>query len=127
MAFTTGETITKRGVCYNFLGLSRLLTSFPQLSVQYSTFYRQISFDIQDSLALYSDRRKGYSYQFNFNSIPVVKLWQQDDPPVNLIVTPHNAFYTEPPRSDAHQDGDGGPAGDDRGKPRNVVNGEFLH
>ncbi|HXZ34955.1 MAG TPA: C-terminal binding protein, partial [Thermodesulfobacteriota bacterium] len=31
---------------------------------------------------------------------PIVQLWQQEDPPVNLILTPHNAFYTEQSREE---------------------------
>jgi phosphoglycerate dehydrogenase-like enzyme len=58
---------------------------------------------------------------------PIVKLWQQDDPPVNLIVTPHNAFYTEQSREEMRTKA----AMEVRrvligGKPRNVVNREFL-
>jgi D-3-phosphoglycerate dehydrogenase/C-terminal binding protein len=26
---------------------------------------------------------------------PIVQLWQQDDPPMNVVLTPHNAFYSE--------------------------------
>ena len=25
----------------------------------------------------------------------LIRLWQRDDPPVNLVVTPHTAFYSE--------------------------------
>jgi phosphoglycerate dehydrogenase-like enzyme len=58
---------------------------------------------------------------------PIVKLWQQDDPPVNLILTPHNAFYTEQSREEMRTKA----AMEVRrvligGKPRNVVNREFL-
>ena len=58
---------------------------------------------------------------------PIVRLWQQDDPPVNLIVTPHNAFYTEQSREEMRTKA----AMEVRRvligeKPRNVVNREFL-
>ena len=57
----------------------------------------------------------------------IVKLWQQDDPPVNLILTPHNAFYTEQSREEMRTKA----AMEVRRvligeKPRNVVNREFL-
>ena len=59
---------------------------------------------------------------------PIVKLWQQDDPPVNLIITPHNAFYTEQSREEmrtkAAQEVRRVLTGE---KPRNVVNRDFLH
>ncbi|MCX5913185.1 MAG: C-terminal binding protein [Deltaproteobacteria bacterium] len=58
---------------------------------------------------------------------PIVRLWQQDDSPVNLIVTPHNAFYTEQSREEMRTKA----AMEVRRvligeKPRNVVNREFL-
>ena len=57
----------------------------------------------------------------------IVKLWQQDDPPVNLILTPHNAFYTEQSREEMRTKA----ALEVRRvlmgeKPRNAVNREFL-
>ena len=57
----------------------------------------------------------------------IVKLWQQDDPPVNLILTPHNAFYTEQSREEMRTKA----AMEVRRvlmgeKPRNAVNREFL-
>lgn len=57
----------------------------------------------------------------------IVRLWQQGDPPVNLILTPHNAFYTEQSREEMRTKA----AMEVRrvligGKPRNVVNREFL-
>jgi C-terminal binding protein len=57
----------------------------------------------------------------------IVKLWQQDDPPVNLILTPHNAFYTEQSREEMRTKA----ALEIRRvlmgeKPRNAVNREFL-
>ena len=57
----------------------------------------------------------------------IVKLWQQDAPPVNLILTPHNAFYTEQSREEMRTKA----AMEVRRvligeKPRNVVNREFL-
>jgi len=58
---------------------------------------------------------------------PIVRLWQQDDSPVNLIVTPHNAFYTEQSREEMRTKA----AMEVRRvligeKPRNAVNREFL-
>jgi len=58
---------------------------------------------------------------------PIVKLWQQEDPPVNLILTPHNAFYTEQSREEMRTKA----ALEVRRillgeKPRNPVNLEFL-
>jgi D-3-phosphoglycerate dehydrogenase/C-terminal binding protein len=58
---------------------------------------------------------------------PIVKLWQQEAPPVNLILTPHNAFYTEESREEMRTKA----ALEVRRvllgeKPRNVVNREFL-
>lgn len=57
----------------------------------------------------------------------IVRLWQQGDPPVNLILTPHNAFYTEQSREEMRTKA----AMEVRRvltgeKPRNVVNREFL-
>jgi C-terminal binding protein len=57
----------------------------------------------------------------------IVKLWQQDDPPFNLILTPHNAFYTEQSREEMRRKA----ALEVRRallgeKPRNVVNEGFL-
>ena len=57
----------------------------------------------------------------------IVKLWQQDDPPVNLILTPHHAFYTEQSREEMRTKA----ALEVRRvlmgrKPRNAVNREFL-
>lgn len=59
---------------------------------------------------------------------PIVRLWQQDDPPVNLILTPHNAFYTEQSREEMRTKA----ALEVRRillgeKPRNPVNLEFLN
>lgn len=58
---------------------------------------------------------------------PIVRLWQQDDSPVNLIVTPHNAFYTEQSREEmrtkAAMEARRVLVGE---KPRNAVNREFL-
>jgi C-terminal binding protein len=58
---------------------------------------------------------------------PIVRLWQQENPPVNLILTPHNAFYTEQSREEMRTKA----ALEVRRvllgqKPRNVVNREFL-
>jgi C-terminal binding protein len=58
---------------------------------------------------------------------PIVKLWQQENPPVNLILTPHNAFYTEQSREEMRTKA----ALEVRRvllgeKPRNPVNREFL-
>lgn len=58
---------------------------------------------------------------------PLVRLWQQDDPPVNLILTPHNAFYTEQSREEMRLKA----AREIRRvllgeKPRNPVNRAFL-
>jgi D-3-phosphoglycerate dehydrogenase/C-terminal binding protein len=58
---------------------------------------------------------------------PIVKLWQQEDPPINLILTPHSAFYTQESREEMRNKS----AMEVRRvllgeKPRNVVNGEFL-
>jgi len=58
---------------------------------------------------------------------PIIRLWQQDDPPVNLIITPHNAFYTEQSREEMRTKA----AMEVRRvltgeRPRNVVNGEYL-
>jgi D-3-phosphoglycerate dehydrogenase/C-terminal binding protein len=58
---------------------------------------------------------------------PIVQLWQQETPPVNLILTPHNAFYTEQSREEMRIKA----ALEVRRvltgqKPRNVVNREFL-
>jgi C-terminal binding protein len=58
---------------------------------------------------------------------PIVRLWQQEDPPVNLILTPHNAFYTEQSREEMRTKA----ALEVRRillgeKPRNPVNLEFL-
>jgi D-3-phosphoglycerate dehydrogenase/C-terminal binding protein len=58
---------------------------------------------------------------------PIVLLWQQEDPPVNLILTPHNAFYTEQSREEMRTKA----ALEVRRillgeKPRNPVNLEFL-
>jgi D-3-phosphoglycerate dehydrogenase/C-terminal binding protein len=58
---------------------------------------------------------------------PIVRLWQQDDSPVNSIVTPHNAFYTEQSREEMRTKA----AMEVRRvligeKPRNAVNREFL-
>jgi len=57
----------------------------------------------------------------------IVQLWQQEDPPVNLILTPHNAFYTEQSREEMRTKA----ALEVRRillgeKPRNPVNLEFL-
>jgi len=57
----------------------------------------------------------------------IVKLWQQEDPPVNLLLTPHSAFYTEQSREEMRTKA----ALEVRrvllgNKPRNVVNSEFL-
>ena len=58
---------------------------------------------------------------------PIIKLWQQEDPPVNLILTPHNAFYTEQSREEMRTKA----ALEVRRvllgqKPRNAVNREFF-
>jgi lactate dehydrogenase-like 2-hydroxyacid dehydrogenase len=58
---------------------------------------------------------------------PIVRLWQQENPPVNLILTPHNAFYTEQSREEMRTKA----ALEVRRvllgqKPRNPVNREFL-
>jgi len=58
---------------------------------------------------------------------PIVRLWQQENPPVNLILTPHNAFYTEQSREEMRTKA----AHEVRRvlmgqKPRNAVNREFL-
>jgi D-3-phosphoglycerate dehydrogenase/C-terminal binding protein len=58
---------------------------------------------------------------------PVVKLWRQENPPLNLILTPHNAFYTEQSREEMRTKA----AREVRRvlmgqKPRNVVNREFM-
>lgn len=58
---------------------------------------------------------------------PIIQLWQQDDPPVNLVITPHNAFYTEQSREEMRTKA----AMEVRRvlvgeRPRNVVNKEFL-
>jgi phosphoglycerate dehydrogenase-like enzyme len=58
---------------------------------------------------------------------PIVKLWQQENPPVNLVLTPHSAFYTQESREEMRTKA----ALEVRrvllgGKPRNVVNGAFL-
>ncbi len=57
----------------------------------------------------------------------IIQLWQQEDPPVNLILTPHNAFYTEQSREEMRIKA----ALEVRRillgeKPRNPVNLEFL-
>ena len=57
----------------------------------------------------------------------IVQLWRQDNPPVNLILTPHNAFYTEQSREEMRTKA----ALEVRRillgeKPRNPVNLEFL-
>ena len=62
------------------------------------------------------------------NDDPIVKLWQQDDPPVNLIITPHNAFYTEQSREEMRTKAAMEVRRVLTGKrPRNVVNRDFLH
>jgi C-terminal binding protein len=58
---------------------------------------------------------------------PIIKLWQQDDPPFNLIITPHSAFYS----TDAQEEMRVKAAKEIRRvllgeKPRNVVNGQYL-
>jgi C-terminal binding protein len=58
---------------------------------------------------------------------PIVKLWQQEDPSVNLILTPHSAFYSQESREEMRTKA----AMEVRrvlvgGKPRNVVNKEFF-
>ncbi len=58
---------------------------------------------------------------------PIVQLWQQESPPMNLILTPHNAFYTEQSREEMRIKA----ALEVRRvltgqKPRNAVNREFL-
>lgn len=58
---------------------------------------------------------------------PIVRLWQQDVPAVNLILTPHNGFYTEQSREEMRTKA----ALEARRvlmgqKPRNAVNREFL-
>jgi C-terminal binding protein len=57
----------------------------------------------------------------------IVQLWRQDNPPVNLILTPHNAFYTEQSREEMRTKA----ALEVRRillgeKPRNPVNLDFL-
>jgi D-3-phosphoglycerate dehydrogenase/C-terminal binding protein len=57
----------------------------------------------------------------------IVRLWQQESPPMNLILTPHNAFYTEQSREEMRTKA----ALEVRRillgeKPRNPVNLEFL-
>ena len=57
----------------------------------------------------------------------IIELWQQDDPPVNLVITPHSAFYSEEGKEEMRTKaalqvkrvllGE---------KPRNVVNEESL-
>ncbi len=61
-------------------------------------------------------------------SEPLIRLWQQDDPVINLIVTPHTAFFSdagaEEMRSKAAQE----VARVLRGEaPKNCVNREFLN
>ncbi len=57
----------------------------------------------------------------------IIKLWQQDDPPVNLVLTPHSAFYSEQGEEEMHTKA----ALEVRRvllgeKPRNMVNEEYL-
>jgi C-terminal binding protein len=58
---------------------------------------------------------------------PIIRLWQQDDPPVNVVITPHSAFYTKQSREEmrvkAAQEIRRILLGE---KPHNVVNKEFL-
>jgi D-3-phosphoglycerate dehydrogenase/C-terminal binding protein len=57
----------------------------------------------------------------------IIKLWQQEDPPVNLVITPHSAFYSEQGieemRTKAALEVKRVLLGE---KPRNVVNEEYL-
>ena len=58
---------------------------------------------------------------------PIIRLWRQDDPPVNVVITPHSAFYTKQSREEmrvkAAQEIRRILLGE---KPHNVVNKEFL-
>jgi C-terminal binding protein len=60
-------------------------------------------------------------------SEPLIRLWQQSDPVVNLIITPHTAFYSEEGsvemRSKAAQEVARVLRGE---RPRNCVNQEWL-
>jgi len=57
----------------------------------------------------------------------IIRLWQQEDPPLNLVVTPHSAFYSEQAfeemRTKAALEMKRVLLGE---KPRNVVNAEYL-
>lgn len=57
----------------------------------------------------------------------IIKLWQQEDPPVNLVVTPHSAFYSEQGleemRTKAALEVKRVLVGE---KPRNVVNEQYF-
>jgi C-terminal binding protein len=58
---------------------------------------------------------------------PIVKLWQQDEPLINLLITPHSAFYSEHSLEEMRVKA----AGEVRRillgeRPHNVVNREFL-
>ncbi len=58
---------------------------------------------------------------------PIIELWRQEDPIVNLLITPHSAFYTEESRKEmrvkAAQEIRRILLGE---RPHNVVNREFL-
>jgi D-3-phosphoglycerate dehydrogenase/C-terminal binding protein len=58
---------------------------------------------------------------------PIVKLWQQEEPLVNLLITPHSAFYTEDSQKEmrvkAAQEVRRILLGE---RPHNAVNREFL-
>ena len=58
---------------------------------------------------------------------PIVAVWQQEDPLINLLITPHSAFYTEQSQKEmrvkAAQEVRRILLGE---KPHNVVNREFL-
>jgi C-terminal binding protein len=58
---------------------------------------------------------------------PIIELWRQEEPIVNLLITPHSAFYTEQSRKEmrvkAAQEVRRILLGE---RPHNVVNREFL-
>ena len=59
---------------------------------------------------------------------PLIQLWQADlDPPINLTITPHTAYYSEAALMEIREKSSAEVARVLRGeKPWNVVNGEWL-